>query len=67
MEGKIDLLFRDKQRWVLVDYKTDVSQNAEHYATQLRAYREALNKIAGIKVEELLVFFLRTGDVVNVA
>jgi len=67
MEGKIDLLFCEKQRWVLVDYKTDATQNTEHYTIQLRAYREALNKTAGIKVEELLVFFLRTGDVVDVA
>ena len=66
LEGRIDLLFREQSRWVLVDYKTDVTQEALQYQAQLRAYREALNKTAGIAVEELLVFFLRTGDVVNV-
>ena len=51
---------------MLVDYKTDTTQDAGQYTAQLHAYRDALNKMAGIQVEELLVFFLRTGDVVNV-
>jgi ATP-dependent exoDNAse (exonuclease V) beta subunit len=67
MEGKIDLLFREGKRWVLVDYKTDAVIDATAHATQLRAYRDALNKTAGIQVEELLVFFLRTGEVVDLA
>lgn len=65
MEGKIDLLFREGKRWVLVDYKTDETP-ADH-AEQLHAYRESLSKTAGIKVEELLVFYVRTGEVVDVA
>lgn len=67
MEGKIDLLFREGKRWVLVDYKTDEVEDAGAHATQLRAYRESLSKTAGITIEELLVFFVRTGNVVDVA
>lgn len=66
LDGKIDLLFREGQRWVLVDYKTDEVQDATAHAMQLRAYRDALSKTAGIAVEELLVLFVRTGAVVNV-
>ena len=67
LDGKIDLLFREGQRWVLVDYKTDEVPDATAHATQLRAYRDSLSKTAGIAVEELLVLFVRTGEVVNIA
>jgi ATP-dependent exoDNAse (exonuclease V) beta subunit len=63
MEGKVDLLFREGRRWVLVDYKTDARVEPERYVEQLRAYEAALKQIAGITVAEKLLFFLSSGTV----
>jgi len=66
MEGKIDLLFAEKGRWVLVDYKTDARVEVEKYAEQLRAYEAALQRVAGITLAQKLLFFLATGTVAQV-
>ena len=66
MEGKIDLLFCEKGKWVLVDYKTDAHVDTERYAEQLRAYESALKQVAGIARAEKLLFFLATGTVKQV-
>ena len=63
MEGKIDLLFREEGKWVLVDYKTDARVEAERYVAQIHAYESALKQVAGITVAEKLLFFLATGTV----
>ncbi|HTS16562.1 MAG TPA: UvrD-helicase domain-containing protein [Verrucomicrobiae bacterium] len=63
MEGKIDLLFCENDRWVLVDYKTDAREEAGKYARQLRAYATALQHVAGIAIAEKLLFFLASGIV----
>jgi ATP-dependent helicase/nuclease subunit A len=67
MDGKIDLLFREGKRWTLVDYKTDAEPNAERYRQQMQAYRDSLEKVAGIKVSESLLFFLAPGKVVSLS
>ena len=46
MEGKIDLLFCEKGKWVLVDYKTDAQVDVKRYVEQMRAYESALKQIA---------------------
>ncbi len=66
MEGKIDLLFCEKGKWVLVDYKTDARVEVEKYAEQLRAYEAALKQVAGIDLAQKLLFFLATGTVEQV-
>jgi len=66
LEGKIDLLFREGDRWVLVDYKTDTQPDAERYRPQLHAYAAALRQVAGIVVAEQWLFFLNTGEMVSV-
>jgi ATP-dependent exoDNAse (exonuclease V) beta subunit len=63
MEGKIDLLFREKDQWVLVDYKTDARVEIEKYAEQLRAYEVALKQVAGIDLAQKLLFFLASGTI----
>jgi len=65
MEGKIDLLFREGKKWVLVDYKTDAQPDAERYRAQMQAYATALQQVAGIAVSEQWLFFLRTGEMVS--
>jgi ATP-dependent helicase/nuclease subunit A len=66
MEGKIDLLFCEKGRWVLVDYKTDARIEVEQYTLQLRAYESALKQIADITIAEKLLLFLATGTIKQV-
>jgi ATP-dependent exoDNAse (exonuclease V) beta subunit len=67
MEGKIDLLFCENGRWVLVDYKTDARVEVAKYAQQLRAYEAALRQVAGIELAQKLLFFLVDGTVKEVS
>jgi ATP-dependent exoDNAse (exonuclease V) beta subunit len=67
LEGKLDLLFREGHRWVLVDYKTDGKPAPEKYREQMQAYADALLKTAGIEVAESLLFFLATGTVTKLS
>jgi ATP-dependent helicase/nuclease subunit A len=66
MEGKIDLLFCERGKWVLVDYKTDARVEAGKYAEQLHAYEVALQQVAGITLAQKMLFFLATGTVEQV-
>src|SRR5690606_24682638 len=50
VEGYVDLLFRDDDGLVLVDYKTDIATGAEAiaaYETQLAVYARAVSDAAG--------------------
>jgi ATP-dependent helicase/nuclease subunit A len=67
MEGKIDLLFCEHGRWVMVDYKTDARTEAEPYIRQLRAYEAALQQVAGISLAEKWLFFLVSGTTKEVS
>ena len=67
MEGKIDLLFCENGRWVLVDYKTDARIEVAKYTRQLQAYEAALRQVAGIQLAEKLLFFLVDGTVKEVS
>ena len=58
MDGKIDLLFCEKGKWTIVDYKTDARVDVKRYVGQLRAYESALKQVAGITLAEKLLFFL---------
>jgi ATP-dependent exoDNAse (exonuclease V) beta subunit len=66
MEGKIDLLFREGPRWTLVDYKTDARAEPEKYRAQMTAYCDALRRVAGVEVAEVLLFFVATNEVLPV-
>ncbi|MCX6900150.1 MAG: UvrD-helicase domain-containing protein [Verrucomicrobia bacterium] len=66
MEGYIDLLFREGEQLIVVDYKTDAKPDPTLYAPQLAAYADALKAITGQRVAEKLLFFLSSGDVVTV-
>jgi ATP-dependent helicase/nuclease subunit A len=65
MEGKMDLLFREGDRWTLVDYKTDVRPEPEKYRAQMAAYADALQRTAGVRVTETLLYFLANGKIVS--
>jgi len=69
VEGKIDLLFEEGDRWVIVDYKTD-ELSPEAMENRFLSYREqgiwyahAVQKVAKGKVKEVVFFFVRPGEV----
>ena len=45
INGVIDLLFDSSTGWQVRDYKTDLSVDQERYASQLKAYRQALERV----------------------
>lgn len=67
MEGKIDLLFREDDRWTLVDYKTDAKPEPEKYRAQMEAYADALRQTADIRVSETLLYFVATDETVSLS
>lgn len=61
LEGVIDLLFREPDGWVVVDYKTDrddvgFSLRLESYERQVALYREAWEALSGETVKEAKVW-----------
>ncbi|MDW7677844.1 MAG: 3'-5' exonuclease, partial [Bacillota bacterium] len=72
VQGVIDCCFLENGGWVLIDYKTDaVSPVAlprwmERHRPQLEQYRQALEKLTGIHVKEVLLYSLYLNRTVNV-
>jgi ATP-dependent helicase/nuclease subunit A len=68
LSGKIDLLVKDCDKYLIVDYKTDVSLTEsmrKRYAEQMRLYALALSEsMAGSISSKLL--FVRTGEIIDV-
>ena len=67
VNGRIDLLFREDATWTVVDYKTDVIDEAlglagaaKKHEAQASAYVEAVRRITGAQAEVVFVF-ARTG------
>jgi ATP-dependent helicase/nuclease subunit A len=69
VQGTIDLCFMENGKWILLDYKTDRSQDVDeiraHYSRQLGLYSTALERITGISVNEKLLCLLRKGMVLK--
>ncbi len=71
VRGSIDLVFKEKSGWVLVDYKTDVLAGrtaqdiANKYAPQVKLYASAWEKCTGEKVRETGVLLTNAGLYVN--
>ena len=67
VRGVIDLAFREKDRWVIVDYKTDdrpgepLDGLVEHYGPQVQMYAAAWERLSGEPVHEAGLFFVHTG------
>ena len=63
VHGVIDLMFREGEGFVLVDYKTDrfpadrLDAVAERYRPQIRLYRSAIEKFTGTPVTEAVLYF----------
>ena len=70
VQGSIDCCFMESGGWVLLDYKTDRSDDAaaltRRYRNQLRLYALALERITGIAVKEIRLCLLRSGEALAV-
>jgi len=64
VQGTIDCYFREGDRWILLDYKSNYLEETERaeaailemYRSQLELYRLALEQIRGIKVDETYLY-----------
>jgi CRISPR/Cas system-associated exonuclease Cas4 (RecB family) len=67
VSGQIDLWFEEGGEIVLVDYKTDRDESSsDGYALQLRLYALALERHCGRRADRACLFYLRTGNQVDV-
>jgi len=63
VHGVIDLLFREGDGFVLVDYKTDrfaadkLDEVTARYVPQIRLYRRAIKRFMGVPVTEAALYF----------
>ena len=65
MNGTIDLVFREAEGWVIVDYKTDCPKYEidyqylkKKYQQQIDVYSAIWQKISGEKVKEKMIHFI---------
>lgn len=76
VQGTIDCYFREGDHYVLLDYKSSyidpaweaegAARIAEHYRPQTALYREALEKIRGIRVPEVYLYLFSLGKEIRV-
>jgi ATP-dependent helicase/nuclease subunit A len=67
LQGQIDLWYEQDGELVLVDFKTDRSEDPESYALQLRFYALALERYLGRLPDRALLFYLRSGREVEIS
>ncbi len=65
VQGSIDCCFIEDGEWVLLDYKTDHTDDEaelkKRYEPQLRLYERALKALSGRPVRETMICLLRSG------
>lgn len=76
LQGTIDCYFEEKNKFILLDYKSDfiakdfyeerITLLVDQYKPQLGIYKEALEKIRGIKISEAYLFFLSIGKEIKI-
>jgi ATP-dependent helicase/nuclease subunit A len=63
LRGTIDLAFREKNGWVVVDYKTDarpaerLAELVRHYSGQVKRYAEVWHAMVGEPIQEAGLYF----------
>jgi ATP-dependent helicase/nuclease subunit A len=73
LRGAIDLVFREDDGWVLVDYKTDrpgaggLEKKAREHAVQVRLYAEAWEKCTGERVREAFLYFTAYAELARIS
>ena len=70
VQGIADCVFREGDRLILVDYKTDKVADAaeliDRYRSQMQFYKQALETIFGLPVSEMLLYSFALGEAVEV-
>ena len=70
VQGTIDCCFIEDGQWVLLDYKTDRTDDMDalraHYQKQLNVYALALNRITGLPVKQRTLCLLHSGGTLEV-
>ena len=70
VNGIIDLYFEEKDKIILVDYKTDKTQNflnlREKYSIQLEIYKKVLERNTGKKVKESIIYLVNSSKYFNI-
>lgn len=70
IQGRTDMYFIEDGEIILIDYKSDTTENLEkeldNYCTQLMTYKEILPQVTGLRVKELYIFAFSTGRQINV-
>ena len=70
VQGTIDCCFVEDDQWVLLDYKTDRTDDMDalraHYEKQLNVYALALEHITGMPVKQRLLCLLESGGTLAV-
>jgi ATP-dependent helicase/nuclease subunit A len=66
VSGIMDLVFKEQNGWVILDYKTNAMERKEdletlkkYYSNQLKIYKAAFEKISGEKVKSSVLCFVR--------
>ena len=63
----MDCFFEEGGELTVIDFKTDyvtpetLEEKAAHYAPQLAAYTDALERITGKRVKERVLYFFKIG------
>jgi ATP-dependent helicase/nuclease subunit A len=69
--GAVDLLYKDEEGLVIVDFKTDKVSGktpesaVKNYADQAGIYRKAIEKLTGSPVKKILYYFVRDDKTVD--
>ena len=70
MQGAVDLIFKEDNELVVVDYKTDrvrdISRLKELYAKQLNLYKLAVEEFTDYKVKECIIYSIHLNDYIAV-
>ncbi|MBQ7637552.1 MAG: PD-(D/E)XK nuclease family protein, partial [Clostridia bacterium] len=70
VRGRIDLVFIEDGKAVVVDYKTDrvndLSELIERYGEQMELYSDAVEKAFGYEVKERILYSLTKRDFIGV-
>jgi len=71
-EGVMDVVFKEGDGLVVLDFKTDLvkkdelKSKVEHYKPQAQVYSDAIKTIFGVAPKEVILFFLHLGEPVLV-
>ena len=70
LQGIVDTVFQEGDAWVLVDYKTDRVKSPDElvsrYKIQMELYKEALERLTGMKVKESYIYSFRLRESVKI-